>query len=48
MGASSTPQTVLQFLAACEGALSSHGYNVPEGAGAAAALSALRSTLVAS
>jgi alanine-glyoxylate transaminase/serine-glyoxylate transaminase/serine-pyruvate transaminase len=48
MGASSTPQTLLQFLAACEGALSSHGYNVPEGAGAAAALSALRSTLVAS
>jgi alanine-glyoxylate transaminase/serine-glyoxylate transaminase/serine-pyruvate transaminase len=48
MGASSTPQTVLQFLAACEGALSSHGHNVPEGAGVAAALTALRSALVAS
>jgi hypothetical protein len=32
MGASSTPQTVLQFLAALEGALATHGHGVPEGA----------------
>jgi len=46
MGASSTPQTLLQFLAACEGALASHGHQVPEGAGVAAASAALRSQLV--
>ena len=42
MGASSTPQTVLQFLAALEGALSMNGHSVPEGAGVAAAGAALR------
>jgi alanine-glyoxylate transaminase/serine-glyoxylate transaminase/serine-pyruvate transaminase len=42
MGASSTPQTLLQFLAALEGALATHGHRVPEGAGVAAASAALR------
>jgi alanine-glyoxylate transaminase/serine-glyoxylate transaminase/serine-pyruvate transaminase len=42
MGASSTPQTVLQLLAALEGALVTHGHQVPEGAGVAAAGAALR------
>jgi alanine-glyoxylate transaminase/serine-glyoxylate transaminase/serine-pyruvate transaminase len=42
MGASSTPQTLLQFLAALEGALATHGHRVPEGAGVAAAGAALR------
>jgi alanine-glyoxylate transaminase/serine-glyoxylate transaminase/serine-pyruvate transaminase len=42
MGAGSTPQTVLQFLAALEGALATHGHRVPEGAGVAAAGAALR------
>jgi alanine-glyoxylate transaminase/serine-glyoxylate transaminase/serine-pyruvate transaminase len=43
MGASSTPQTVLQFMAALEGALDANGYRVPAaGAGAAAAALALR------
>jgi alanine-glyoxylate transaminase/serine-glyoxylate transaminase/serine-pyruvate transaminase len=42
MGASSTPQTVLQFLASLEAALATHGHRVPEGAGAAAASAALR------
>jgi alanine-glyoxylate transaminase / serine-glyoxylate transaminase / serine-pyruvate transaminase len=46
MGASSTPQTLLQFLAACEGALAMHGHSVPEGAGVAAASAALRTALV--
>ena len=46
MGASSTPQTVLQFLAALEGVLVTHGHRVPEGAGVAAAAAALRSVLV--
>jgi len=46
MGASSTPQTVLQFFAALEGALASHGHRVPEGAGVAAAGAALRQQLV--
>jgi alanine-glyoxylate transaminase / serine-glyoxylate transaminase / serine-pyruvate transaminase len=45
MGASSTPQTVLQFLAALEGALAVHGHRVPEGAGVAAAGQALRPAL---
>jgi len=45
MGASSTPQTVLQFLAALEGALAVHGHDVPEGAGVAAASQALRPAL---
>lgn len=42
MGASSTPQTLLQFLAALEGALATHGHRMPEGAGVAAANAALR------
>ena len=42
MGASSTPQTILQFLAALEGALVTHGHRVPEGAGVAAASAAMR------
>jgi alanine-glyoxylate transaminase/serine-glyoxylate transaminase/serine-pyruvate transaminase len=46
MGASSTPQTLLQFLAACEVALAAHGHRVPEGAGVAAASASLRSALV--
>jgi alanine-glyoxylate transaminase/serine-glyoxylate transaminase/serine-pyruvate transaminase len=41
MGASSTPQTLLQFLAAFEGALALHGHRVREGAGVAAAGAAL-------
>ena len=45
MGASSTPQTVLQFLAALEGALRAHGHDVPAGAGAAAASDALTQQL---
>lgn len=45
MGASSTPQTLLQFLAACEGALASHGYRRTGGAGVDAASAALRSAL---
>jgi alanine-glyoxylate transaminase/serine-glyoxylate transaminase/serine-pyruvate transaminase len=45
MGASSTPQTLLQFLAACEGALATHGHRVPEGAGVAAAAASLRAAL---
>jgi alanine-glyoxylate transaminase / serine-glyoxylate transaminase / serine-pyruvate transaminase len=46
MGASSTPQTLLQFLASLEGALAAHGHHVPEGAGVAAAGAALRPALV--
>ena len=42
MGASSSPQTVLQFLAALESALSINGYQPPPGAGVAAAQAALR------
>ncbi len=42
MGASSTPQTLLQFLAAFETALAANGHQVPAGAGVAAAQSALR------
>lgn len=45
MGASSTPQTLLQFLAALEGALAAHGHDVPSGAGVAAANAALRPRL---
>jgi alanine-glyoxylate transaminase/serine-glyoxylate transaminase/serine-pyruvate transaminase len=45
MGASSTPQTLLQFLAALEAALATHGHQLPEGAGAAAASAALRPVL---
>jgi alanine-glyoxylate transaminase/serine-glyoxylate transaminase/serine-pyruvate transaminase len=45
MGASSTPQTLLQFLAALEAALATHGHRVPEGAGVAAAGQALRPAL---
>ena len=47
MGASSTPQTLLQFLAALEAALSTQGHRVPPGAGVAAAEAALRSQLTA-
>lgn len=46
MGASSTPQTVLQLLAALEGALALHGNGASGGAGVAAAGAALRSQLV--
>ncbi len=45
MGASSTAQTLLQFLAALEGALARNGHNVPGGAGVAAADAALRPQL---
>ena len=46
MGASSTPQTLLQFLAALESALATHGHGVlPAGAGVAAASAALRPQL---
>ena len=45
MGASSTPQTLLQFLAALESALETHGHSVPPGAGVAAASAALRPQL---
>ena len=47
MGASSTPQTLLQFLAALEAALATQGHRVPAGAGVAAAEAALRSQLAA-
>ncbi|HKE88387.1 MAG TPA: alanine--glyoxylate aminotransferase family protein [Vicinamibacterales bacterium] len=46
MGASSTPQTLLQFLAALEGALAAQEYTVPEGAGVAAAGAALSPALI--
>ena len=42
MGASSTPQSLLQFLAAFETALAISGYQAPAGAGVAAAQAALR------
>jgi alanine-glyoxylate transaminase / serine-glyoxylate transaminase / serine-pyruvate transaminase len=42
MGASSTPQTVLQLLASVEGALAAHGHAVPAGAGVAAANGVLK------
>jgi alanine-glyoxylate transaminase/serine-glyoxylate transaminase/serine-pyruvate transaminase len=45
MGASSTPQAILQFFAALESALATHGHTVPGGAGAAAAGAALRPQL---
>ncbi len=45
MGASSTPQTLLQFLAALESALATCGYEAPAGAGVAAASAALRPEL---
>src|ERR1043166_4542941 len=45
MGASSTPQTILQFLGALEAALAANGHRVPPGAGVAAAESALRTQL---
>jgi len=47
MGASSTPQTLLQFLAALEAALATQGHRLPAGAGVAAADAALRSQLTA-
>jgi alanine-glyoxylate transaminase/serine-glyoxylate transaminase/serine-pyruvate transaminase len=47
MGASSTPQTLLQFLAALEAALVTQGHRLPPGAGVAAADAALRSQLTA-
>jgi len=46
MGASSTPQTVLQLLAALEGALGAQGHAVSPGAGVGAAAEALRGPLV--
>jgi alanine-glyoxylate transaminase / serine-glyoxylate transaminase / serine-pyruvate transaminase len=42
MGASSTPQTLLQFLGALESALEANGKSMPAGAGVAAAAAALR------
>jgi len=42
MGASSTPQSLLQFLAVFETALAINGYQAPAGAGVAAAQAALR------
>src|ERR687891_705958 len=45
MGASSTPQTLLQFLAALESALATNGHTAPAGAGVAAASAALRPQL---
>jgi alanine-glyoxylate transaminase/serine-glyoxylate transaminase/serine-pyruvate transaminase len=42
MGAGSTPQTLLQLLAALEGALDANGGSVRAGAGVAAAIAALR------
>jgi alanine-glyoxylate transaminase / serine-glyoxylate transaminase / serine-pyruvate transaminase len=45
MGASSTPQTLLQFLAALESALVQHGAKIPAGAGVTAAGAALRPQL---
>jgi alanine-glyoxylate transaminase/serine-glyoxylate transaminase/serine-pyruvate transaminase len=42
MGASSTPQSLLQFLAAFETSLAISGYRAPAGAGVAAAQAALR------
>ena len=45
MGASSTPQTLLQFLAAFESALSTSGYRLHAGAGVAAAQTSLASQL---
>ena len=42
MGASSTPQTILQLLAALDAALAAHGYRSRPGAGVAAAADALR------
>ena len=42
MGASSTPQSLLQFLAAFETALAISGYQAPAGAGVAAAQATLR------
>ena len=42
MGASSTPQTLVQFLGALDAALSLQGYRSSEGAGVAAASAALR------
>ena len=42
MGASSTPQSLLQFLAAFESALAGNGYTASPGAGVAAAHAALR------
>ena len=47
MGASSTPQTLLQFLAALEAALATLGHRVPPGAGVAGADAAVRSLLTA-
>jgi alanine-glyoxylate transaminase/serine-glyoxylate transaminase/serine-pyruvate transaminase len=49
MGASSTPQTVVQFLAVLEAALAANGYAAPPGAGVAAAAAVLtRSALTRS
>jgi alanine-glyoxylate transaminase/serine-glyoxylate transaminase/serine-pyruvate transaminase len=45
MGAGSTPQVVLQFLASFEAALAANGHRVPPGAGVAAAEAAMRAQL---
>ena len=45
MGAGSTPQMVLQFLAAFEASLAANGHSVPPGAGVAAAEAAMRAQL---
>ncbi len=45
MGAGSTPQTLLQFLAALEASLAGHGHRLPAGAGVAAAEASLTSQL---
>jgi alanine-glyoxylate transaminase/serine-glyoxylate transaminase/serine-pyruvate transaminase len=47
MGASSTPQTLLQFLAALEAALAAQGHTVRAGAGVGAAVESLRQVAVA-
>jgi len=47
MGASSTPQTLLLFLAALEAALATQGHRLPAGGGVAAAEAELRSQLTA-
>lgn len=44
MGASSTPQAILFFLGALEGALEAAGHDLPRGAGTAAAVEALNAT----
>jgi alanine-glyoxylate transaminase/serine-glyoxylate transaminase/serine-pyruvate transaminase len=47
MGASSTPQSLLQFMGALEAALATQGHQVPAGGGVAAAHAELRAQLAA-